>query len=109
MNNNIFKKYDNTKQNDEKEQNTLTISKRDILNVIPDGAIHQEDPILKETKTEWRWIIYKFPHIKNQIIEISQKSPNCNRLCINKAGEWVESDNALLYQQYELERYYTYE
>jgi hypothetical protein len=109
MNNNIFKKINPNDTTSSDLNVTNTISKIDIMNSIPDNATHYENNVLNKIKKEWRWIIYKFPNNKNQLIEISQKEPNCKRLCINKNSEWVEEDNESKYKQYEVERYYVYE
>jgi hypothetical protein len=84
------------------------LSKNEIMSSIPNDALSEENLNLASSKTEIRWRIFKFPNIDNNIIEISQKTPNGTRLFMSQNSEWVEHNDDNIYNQYIIEKYYHY-
>ena len=87
------------------------LSKQEILSSIPQDASVYENINLQSTKTEYRWRILNIENVKNEIIEISIKSQNSERLFLNQNGEWVENNNCNYndYDKYVTKSYYYYE
>lgn len=90
------------------ESINMSILKNDLLNSIPKNATSEENIIFAKYKTEWRWRIFKFPEKDNEVVEISKKEPNKNRLYINKNGDWVERNIDKSFDKYVIEQYYAY-
>lgn len=94
-----------------KRENITTkkiLSKEEILSSIPIDSFDHEKKDLQENKTEYRWRILNIENIGNEIIEISIKYPNKNRLYLNQSGEWIEYDSQN-YDKYVVKSYYYYE
>ncbi len=108
--NNIFIKKNVTNDKIKYIIDRKVLPKDDIINSIPENATNEEDKILASTKTEMRWRIFKFPDIENEILEISQKKPNEERLYIGQNNKWNKKtdydDNK--YNQYLIKKYYYY-
>jgi hypothetical protein len=99
----IFIKHDG---NSHQKQNPL--SKKDIMDSIPPNALSKCDLKLAESKTEWRWRIFKFPNKKNEIVEISYKKPFEDRMYINKSGDWITSQVDDFYDKFVTNEFYSY-
>jgi hypothetical protein len=94
---------------DELEENIPTsISKDEILRSIPKNALKKSDNNLSQTKTEWRWRIFKFPNKKSDVIEISFKKPSDKRMYINGNGTWVYREIDTQLDQFVVDEFYTY-
>ena len=85
------------------------ISKNEIMSLIPSNALKFKNTNLSKTHKEFRWRIFKLPTKENQIIEISFKLPNDNRLFMNKHGKWVYRDIGNEHNNFLVEEYYVYE
>jgi len=88
------------------KQNPL--SKKDIMDSIPKDALTECNLKLALCKTEWRWRIFKFPDKKNEIVEISYKKPNEDRLYINKTGDWTKATVDEFYDKFVTKQFYSY-
>jgi hypothetical protein len=99
----IFIKHDG---NSKQKQNPL--SKKDIMNSIPPNALTKSDSKIAESKTEWRWRIFKFPDKKNEIVEISYKKPSEERMYINKSGDWTTCQVDDFYDKFVFKEFYSY-
>jgi hypothetical protein len=84
------------------------LSKEEILSSIPNNSFDSEQKDLQNVKTEYRWRIMNIENIDNEIIEISIKKTNENRLYLNQSGEWIEYDSQN-YDKYVTKSYYYYE
>lgn len=110
--NNIFIKKDQI-SNDKIKYiiDRKVLPKNDIMDSIPKNSLNEEDKNFALTKTETRWRIFKFPNIENEIVEISQKNPNNERLYLNQNNKWHKKidydDNK--YNKYMIKKYYHYE
>jgi hypothetical protein len=102
----IFAKKDNV-ENNNKER--IILQKNEILSSIPKNAKEQEDKELALTKIELRWRIFKFPNMQNEIIEISQKPPNGERLYMSQKSKWIKYNDDKSYDQYLIKQYYYYQ
>ena len=113
MNNIFLKKAEQQqpKPNSSDAEN-IKVSKVEILKSIPTGAIKTEQKELKETHTEWRWRIFKFPKGTNgetkESIEISYQKPNQDRLYVNKNGEWVNREIGPEFDKFVVDQFYHY-
>ena len=109
MNNIFLKKAEQQqpKPNSSDAEN-IKVSKVEILKSIPTGAIKTEQKELKETHTEWRWRIFKFPNKKNEVVEISFKKPDEKRMYINRTGEWVHREINQEFDKFVIDEYYVY-
>jgi hypothetical protein len=112
----IFAKKENDVAINKTNYERKILSKNEILSSIPQNALEQEDINLSLSKIELRWRIFKIPNIENEIIEISQKEPNKNRLYMNQNGNWVEyndndknKDKYDKYEQYIVKKFYYYQ
>ena len=85
------------------------LPKNKIMSSIPENAKTEEDIDLAKTHLEIRWRIFKFPNIDNEIIEMSQKLLNNNRLYMNKKGDWVNYNDDDKYNQYIIKKFYHYQ
>lgn len=101
----IFAKKKSVENNDKK----IILQKNEILSSIPKDAKEQEDKNLALTKIELRWRIFKLPNMQNEIIEISQKSPNDERLYINHKNTWEKYHDDGIYDKYLIKQYYYYQ
>jgi PAB1-binding protein PBP1 len=101
-------KYNIFKKNPDINKNTVVL-KDDIMSNIPEDAKNRnsEDEKLAQTKTEFRWRIFKSDN-ENEFIEISMKKPNESRLLFNHDGKWIESDNNSYDQYTVVKKYYAY-
>lgn len=91
-------------------QPNIILSKDDIINSIPKNYLNTQsnDENIKY-KTEFRWRIFKLPNIHNELIEISLKKYNENRLFMHKDGNWKEYNDCMdNYMQYLIKEYYYY-
>ena len=86
-----------------------SLSKKNIFDNIPQNAQKIENPELRQTKTEWRWRIFSFPHKKNEVIEISFQKPNNERLYIDKNGNWIPYNLDNIYDQFVTDIFYYYD
>ena len=102
MSNDIFVRQDEIPQNNGK------LSKKDIMSSIPKDSVTKCDLELSKSQTEWRWRIFKFPNKKNEVIEISYKKPNEDRMYINKSGEWVPANVDDFFYKFMIKEYYSY-
>jgi len=88
------------------------VSKVEILKSIPQSATKTEQIKLKETHTEWRWRIFKFPNGNDgqtkESIEISYIKPNEKRLYVNRNGEWVNREIGPEFDKFVIDQFYHY-
>jgi hypothetical protein len=103
--NNIFVKKEKKINNITKK----TFPKDELMASIPNNAKSEPDQELEKSHIEIRWRIFKFPNIQNEIIEMSQKIPNQERLYMNKNGKWVNFNDDGKYDQFITEKYYHYQ
>jgi len=105
MNNNysIFKK--------KIDEDKLIISKDEIMSAIPEKSLQMENKELSLYNKEWRWRIFKFPTIENEIIEISYKEPNEKRFFITQNNKWININEEQLkqYDKFVIKTYYNYD
>jgi hypothetical protein len=96
----------------EKEENNICerkiLSKSEIFASIPKDAKNEEDIDLSKIKNELRWRIFKIPNVENEIIEMSQKLPNKERLYMNQKGDWILYNDDGKYDKYIINKYYYY-
>ena len=108
MNNkyNVFakKKPDENNNSDKK-----ILSKDEILSSIPENTLDYEDKNLSLTKIETRWRIFQIPEFENEVIEISYKIPNQERLYMSQNGKWINYTLSAIYDKYVIKSYYLYE
>jgi hypothetical protein len=102
---NIFVKKEKKNNNSIKK----TFLKEEIMSSIPENAKNEPEQELEKTHIEIRWRIFKFPNMENEIIEMSQKVPDKERLYMNKNGKWVIFNDEGKYDQYIIEKYYHYQ
>jgi hypothetical protein len=90
----------------------IKVSKVEILKSIPVGATKTEQKEKKDTHTEWRWRIFKFPNGNDgqtkESIEISYVKPNEKRLYVNKNAEWVNREIGPEFDKFVVEQFYHY-
>jgi hypothetical protein len=101
----IFAKKENNENNEER----IILQKNEILASIPKDAKEKEDKELALSKIELRWRIFKFPNIENEIIEISQKLPNEERLYMSQKSKWKKYIDDGKYDKYLIKQYYYYQ
>lgn len=101
MESNIF-----VKQSEIKKNNVL--SKKEIINSIPQPVFKNRDQNLSKINIEWRWRFFKIPNKKNEVVEISYKHPDQKRKYINQLGEWVEKEISSEFDQFVIDEYYHY-
>jgi len=65
----------------------MMLSLEDIKKSIPQNALSQPDSNLQLTRTEWRWRFFNFNG--RQLIEISWKEPNTDRVYVDNTGRWI--------------------
>ena len=85
--------------------------KEAILKSIPINATQTQNKDLQNTKTEWRWRIFKFPAEENKtktVIEISYINPNSKRIFINREGKWVQRDVDVRFDAFISQIFYHY-
>lgn len=88
------------------KKNNIVLSKFEVMNSIPTDALNKSETESK--KIEWRWRLIKLPHKKNEIIEISYKKPDDQRMFINKSGKWVHREIDDSFNQFITKEYYLY-
>jgi hypothetical protein len=86
----------------------IIMSKKEILENIPDNYLIVEDKEQQKSKTEWRWRFIKLPNKEKEFVEISYREPNNTRKYINKNGEWINYDVSNIYDVYVVEEFYCY-
>jgi hypothetical protein len=96
-----------------KTDDTLIFNKNEIMSSIPEDAFTEPNQELLKTKTEWRWRIYSIPNKKNEIIEISYKEPNSDRMFMSNKGDWILINETQYHQynyfeQFIVNEYYIY-
>jgi len=84
------------------------LSKEEIMNSIPKKCLKEEDKKLKTMMTEYRWRILKIDGYERDIVEISYKEPDSERLYINSKNEWIKMEIEEKYDNYVIDRYYYY-
>lgn len=104
----INKDKNKNNKNKQKTKEIKILQKKEILSSIPKNAIEHENKTLQNEKTEYRWRILNIEEIENEIIEISIKEPNKNRLFMTQSGIWKEYDNNN-FDKYVVKSYYYYE
>lgn len=105
-------KEEQEKQEYKQKYERKILSKQEILSSIPQNALDCENINLKSTKTEYRWRILNIENIENEIIEISMKLKDAERLFLNQSGNWIEynnNNNNNNYDKYVVKSYYYYE
>jgi hypothetical protein len=102
----IFAKKEQKENNNEVR---LILPKNEILSSIPEDSKDQEDKNLALSKIELRWRIFKIPNIENEIIEISQKPPNSERLYMSQKSKWQKYNDDGKYDKYIIKQYYHYQ
>ena len=83
-------------------------NKDEILNAIPKTAVKCQNEELMITQTEWRWRIFKFDNGRD-IIEISYKTNENDRMYLDLYGNWVKNDNVDMYNKYLINVFYYYD
>lgn len=111
--NSIFIKQSEIKTNqrlttDQTNETCSPLSKKEIMESIPENCLKVQNVDLSKTNAEWRWRFFKFPNKKNEVIEMSYKQPNKNRKYINKDGEWVEREIGDEFDKFVISEYYHY-
>lgn len=105
----IFVKYNEKSISNNEDTNSTTIlSKKDVIESIPENYKKTQDKNLCEVMTEWRWRFFKIPKKENELVEISYKCPNEPRKYINNKGDWVENHLDESYDKYVTSEYYAY-
>lgn len=84
------------------------LSKDEIMSSIPKEATENENINLQDKMTEYRWRIIKFPNKKNEMIEMSYKKPNEERLFMSHTGNWIKY-NETDFSQYVIKTYFFYQ
>jgi hypothetical protein len=102
----IFAKKEQTENNNVER---IILPKNEILASIPKDAKEQEDKDLALSKIELRWRIFKIPNIENEIVEISQKPPNGERLYMSQKSKWKKYNDDGKYDKYVIKQYYYYQ
>lgn len=105
----IFAKKEQIENYTDNCNERLILPKNEILSSIPKDAKDQEDKNLAMTKIELRWRIFKIPNIENEIIEISQKPPNEERLYMSQKSKWRKYNDNGKYDKYIIKQYYHYQ
>jgi hypothetical protein len=103
---------DSDEMNSDKKLNTeeIILNKLEVVNTIPKNCLKQKNLELAKTKIEWRWRIFKIPeHSTNELVEITKKTPNEERLYINKYGDWINYKMDDNFNKYVVNEYYVYE
>lgn len=85
------------------------LSKDEILSSIPENALDHEDENLLLIKTETRWRIFQIPDFENEVIEISYKIPDKERLYMSQNGKWINYTTSNNFDQYVIKSHYLYE
>lgn len=96
------------KDRDNGTTNNIVLSKDEVMASIPKSAVEKCDEKLALTHTEYRWRLLKIPGKKNEIVEMSIKKPNTNRVFMSKNMNWIEYDKAHLFDQYVTKEYFYY-
>ena len=65
-----------TRSESEKCEKNIVLSKFEVMQTIPDNALHYPDIEKSKTNAEMRWRIFKLPNKDNEIIEISRTKVN---------------------------------
>jgi hypothetical protein len=104
----IFAKKEQTENTNNYEERMI-LPKNEILSSIPKDATNQEDKNLALSKVELRWRIFKIPNIENEIVEISQKPPNSERLYMSQKSKWRKYNDDGKYDKYIIKQYYYYQ
>lgn len=73
---------------------------------IPANSVREQDPSLAEYMTEWRWRILNIND--SEIVEMSYKKPNEDRIYMSKTGKWKKSEVDPIFDRYVIETYYCY-
>lgn len=68
----------------------MTLSLNDIIKAIPENATKHPLEHLQKDHTEWRWRFFDLKGRK--LIEISKKSPNCDRIYVDNTGGWTQCE-----------------
>lgn len=103
----IFVKRNEIEEKSHSDSNS-GLSKKTVLESIPKDAFKNKNNELAENNTEWRWRIFKFPNKNNEVVEISFKKPNENRIYINNNGEWVSDNVDSIFDKFVIDEYYSY-
>lgn len=88
------------------EDNKVVLSKKDILQSIPEGYVKSENKIKQKNHTEWRWRIYNIDN--NIYTEISKLEPNCKRQFFDNTGNMIDYDLDNSFDKYITEQYFYY-
>jgi hypothetical protein len=86
----------------------VTISREELMSTIPDDAVKVPDIKKADKHREHRWRIIKLPDREAELIEISVKDPDKNRIFISQNGTWIEYSESHLYDKYVTDEYYYY-
>lgn len=97
---------ENNIENEDRGIEHMTLSITEIQKSIPIGASDKPNSELEKTHTEWRWRFFNMEG--RNLVEISQKKINNNRIYIDNTGKWIyfELDNN--WEQYITESKYFY-
>lgn len=104
----FLKRDENKKCVGQTEQTNIVLSRVEVAKMIPAESVKLQNTELAQTKTEWRWRIFKFPDKEREIVEISYKSPDQKRLYINNKGNWVNREVGTEFDIYVTSEYYHY-
>jgi len=90
-----------------KEEPRIILSYDELIKTIPfKNIVYHQDVNLLDTHTEWMW---KFYNINNrQVVVISKKDPNKEKLYMRNNGEWGEHIDEHLYEKYIVITLYCY-
>ena len=109
-NTNVFVKRGANEQDE-----IIILNKNDIMKSIPKNALRMPNTNERERDrcTEWRWRIFSIPGRNNEVIEISFKNPNENRMFMDNRGKWINMDDDALkkmenYDKFVVGEYYAY-
>ena len=91
-----------------KNINRKILSKDEILASIPKNALKEKNTEHTLTHDETRWRIFQLPNHENEIIEISKKKPNEERLYMNQNGSWILYDGDDKFDVYVVDEFYYY-
>jgi hypothetical protein len=88
------------------ETQYMILSLDEILDTIPKNASNKFLPHLQSTHTEWRWRFFDIQGRK--LIEISKQNPNKNRIYMDNMGKWVSDTLDNSWDQYVVDVKYCY-
>jgi hypothetical protein len=92
-----------------KKQNPLKqLTKEVSTDILPSKDYYNVEQNNLKHMIEMRWRIIKFDNSEKEIVEISRKRPNKERLFLTHSGNWIKYDNSSDLDKYVIKTYYQY-